>query len=349
MKLALLLYPHSNIRYRASLLQIASEETRLVLRSLGLVSDVAAEEIGGAQFLTFDSGRLLTEREMKMIWQLSSVYMIFLMEDGRILPLESQAPDYIDEDLPLLLKYKGKTNEMFTDSMLTMALASSDFSRNFDAQLVICDPMAGKGTTPLLALRRGFHGIGIEIGRNNVDELAAYMDRYFEFHRIKYKHQQTSLTVRGKNGGTQHKWVFSDSAAHFKDGDTRSFRMICGDTRNALAFLKSGTVHLMVTDLPYGVQTGTAGRDDGLLGTVSQALPGWFDVIRPGGVLCMSFNTHTIRRELLVSETEKAGFSVVETGSLEHWVEQAIERDLVIAKKVSKGSVSDCKKGQNDE
>ena len=63
----------------------------------------------------------------------------------------------------------------------------------------------------------------------------------------------------------------------------------------------------------------------------------------------MSFNTHTIRRELLVSETEKAGFSVVETGSLEHWVEQAIERDLVIAKKVSKGSVSDCKKGQNDE
>lgn len=333
MKLALLLYPHQNIRYRASLLQIAGEEARLVLHALGIGMDVVSETIGGAQFLTFETKRQMSEHDMQMLWQIASVYMIFSMDDKQLLPLPSQAPDYIGEDLPLLLKYKGKTNEMFTDSMLTMALAASDYCRHLDAQLIVCDPMAGKGTTPLLALRRGFHGIGIEIVKANVDEMAAYMDRYFEYHRIKYKHQQSSLTVRGKNGGLQHKWIFSDSADHFKDGDTRSLRMICGDTRNALAYLKSSSVHLMVTDLPYGVQTGTAGKEDGLLGTVSMALPGWFDTLKPGGVLCMSFNTHTIRRDALIAAIQETGFAVVDTGNLEHWVEQAIERDVVIAKK----------------
>ena len=37
--------------------------------------------------------------------------------------------------------------------------------------------------------------------------------------------------------------------------------MICGDTRDALALLRAGSVHLMVTDIPYGVQKGTAGLD----------------------------------------------------------------------------------------
>ena len=194
----------------------------------------------------------------------------------------------------------------------------------------------GKMWNPVRLLLMGGYAFGkmaVEIVKANVDEMAAYMDRYFEYHRIKYKHQQSSLTVRGKNGGLQHKWIFSDSADHFKDGDTRSLRMICGDTRNALAYLKSSSVHLMVTDLPYGVQTGTAGKEDGLLGTVSMALPGWFDTLKPGGVLCMSFNTHTIRRDALIEAIQETGFAVVDTGNLEHWVEQAIERDVVIAKK----------------
>ncbi|MBO5536114.1 MAG: hypothetical protein J6B53_12050 [Clostridia bacterium] len=333
MKLALLLYPHQNIRYRASLLQIALEETRLVFDTLETPTDIHPEEIGGAQFLICQPDRPLSRRELGFLGHLSSVYMIFEVRDEALLPLPAQRPDYIGADLPYLLKYKGKTNEMFTDSMLTMALAASAFSRNYDAQLNVLDPLAGKGTTLLLALRRGYHGIGIEISKSSIEELTAYMNRYFEFHRMKYKYQKSSLTVYGKNGGTQHKWVFSDSADHFKDGDTRSLRMICGDTRNTEAFLKAESVHLLITDLPYGVQMGTAGKQDGILGTVSAALPGWYCVLKTGGTLCMSFNTHTVRREQLTGRLAECGFSIVETGSLAHWVEQAIERDLIIARK----------------
>lgn len=126
---------------------------------------------------------------------------------------------------------------------------------------------------------------------------------------------------------------FSDSAEHFKDGDTRTLRLICGDTREAEALLKPNSVHLMVTDAPYGVQKGTAGRQDSIGGTIAAALPGWFDVLKSGGVLAMSFNTHVTRREGLVRLFEKAGFEIVQTANLEHWVEQAISRDVILARK----------------
>ena len=332
MTYAFLLYPHANIRYRQSLLQLAVQELSMTLSALGREAEVVPQKMGGAMFLTFEAAKL-TERDMRMLSQLASVYMLFEMEDGKLTTLERTHPNYVGEDLPALLKYKGKTNEMFTDTMLTMALAASAFMPVHDSQLVVCDPMAGRGTTLMLALRRGYHGVGIEIGKADVKEAADYMTRYLEFHRIKYKRTDSALTVRGQIGGRENKFVFSDSAEHFKDGDTRTLRLICGDTREAEALLKPNSVHLMVTDAPYGVQKGTAGRRDSIGGTIAAALPGWFDVLKSGGVLAMSFNTHVTRREGLVRLFEKAGFEIVQTANLEHWVEQAISRDVILARK----------------
>ena len=332
MTYAFLLYPHANIRYRQSLLQLAVQELSMTLSALGREAEVVPQKMGGAMFLTFEAAKL-TERDMRMLSQLASVYMLFEMEDGKLTTLERTHPNYVGEDLPALLKYKGKTNEMFTDTMLTMALAASAFMPVHDSQLVVCDPMAGRGTTLMLALRRGYHGVGIEIGKADVKEAADYMTRYLEFHRIKYKRTDSALTVRGQVGGRENKFVFSDSAEHFKDGDTRTLRLICGDTREAEALLKPNSVHLMVMDAPYGVQKGTAGRQDSIGGTIAAALPGWFDVLKSGGVLAMSFNTHVTRREGLVRLFEKAGFEIVQTANLEHWVEQAISRDVILARK----------------
>ena len=332
MTYAFLLYPHANIRYRQSLLQLAVQELSMTLSALGREAEVVPQKMGGAMFLTFEAAKL-TERDMRMLSQLASVYMLFEMEDGKLTTLERTHPNYVGEDLPALLKYKGKTNEMFTDTMLTMALAASAFMPVHDSQLVVCDPMAGRGTTLMLALRRGYHGVGIEIGKADVKEAADYMTRYLEFHRIKYKRTDSALTVCGQVGGRENKFVFSDSAEHFKDGDTRTLRLICGDTREAEALLKPNSVHLMVTDAPYGVQKGTAGRQDSIGGTIAAALPGWFDVLKSGGVLAMSFNTHVTRRDGLVRLFEKAGFEIVQTANLEHWVVQAISRDVILARK----------------
>ena len=332
MTYAFLLYPHANVRYRQSLLQLAVQELAMTLTALGREAEVTPKEMGGATFLTFEAAKL-TERDMRMLSQLASVYMLFGMEDGRLTPIARTHPNYVGEDLPALLKYKGKTNEMFTDTMLTMALAASAFMPVHDSQLVVCDPMAGRGTTLMLALRRGYHGVGLEIGKADVKEAADYMTRYLEFHRIKYKRTDSALTVRGQVGGRENKFVFSDSAEHFKAGDTRTLRLICGDTREAAALLKPNSVHLMVTDAPYGVQKGTAGRQDSIGGTIAAALPGWHNVLKPGGVLAISFNTHVTKRDALIRLMEKAGFEAVQTANLEHWVEQAISRDVILARK----------------
>ena len=332
MTYAFLLYPHANVRYRQSLLQLAVQELAMTLTALGREAEVTPKEMGGATFLTFEAAKL-TERDMRMLSQLASVYMLFSMEDGRLTPIARTHPNYVGEDLPALLKYKGKTNEMFTDTMLTMALAASAFMPVHDSQLVVCDPMAGRGTTLMLALRRGYHGVGLEIGKADVKEAADYMTRYLEFHRIKYKRTDSALTVRGQVGGRENKFVFSDSAEHFKAGDTRTLRLICGDTREAAALLKPNSVHLMVTDAPYGVQKGTAGRQDSIGGTIAAAFPGWHSVLKPGGVLAISFNTHVTKRDTLIRLMEKAGFEAVQTANLEHWVEQAISRDVILARK----------------
>ena len=111
MTYAFLLYPHANIRYRQSLLQLAVQELSMTLSALGREAEVVPQKMGGAMFLTFEAAKL-TERDMRMLSQLASVYMLFEMEDGKLTTLERTHPNYVGEDLPALLKYKGKTNEM---------------------------------------------------------------------------------------------------------------------------------------------------------------------------------------------------------------------------------------------
>ena len=332
MKYAFLLYPHQNVRYRQSLARLAVQELEMTLRALGHESVVALCEMGGAAFLTFEAENL-DRRDLRMLSQAASVYVMFAEEDGRLTPIADSHPAYVGEDMPSLLKYKGKTNEMFTDTMLTMALAASDFMPGHDTPLVVCDPMAGRGTTLMLALRRGYHGWGVEINRADVKEACDYVTRYLEYHRIKHKRSEAGLTVGGRLGGRETRFVLADTAEHFKAGDTRTLRLIQGDTRESLALLRAQSVHLMVTDIPYGVQKGTAGKQDSIAGTLADALPGWHDVLMPGGVLAMSFNTYVTRRDALERLCVRAGFEIVRTADLAHWVEQAINRDVILARR----------------
>ncbi len=333
MRYVFMLYPHANVRYRPSLMMLAKQELTMTLEALKRAAEVTGEYRGGAACLRFEAEKL-TARDMRMLSQLANVYVMFSeQEDGALCPIEPTHPSYVGEDMPALLKYKGKTNEMFTDTMLNMALCASDFMSIHDGQLIVCDPMAGRATTLLLALRRGYHGVGIEISNAEVKEACDFVTRYLEYHKIKHKKQQSALTVRGRTGGRETRFIFSDSAEHFRDGDTRTLRLIQGDTRDAAALLKPESVHLIVTDAPYGVQHGTAGREDGIGGTISAAMPGWRDVLKPGGAMALSFNTHVTKRAQLEAICERAGLTIVRTPSLEHWVEQAISRDVLLAKR----------------
>ena len=335
---AFLLTPHANVRYRASLARIARAELMMMLDALGRAGDsVREDEIGGASVLVLETDRELAKREWALLSQQSSIYMFFACRpDGSLMPLERAHPAYVGEDLASLLKYKGKTNEMFTDALLSMALCASDFASKCGAQLTACDPICGRATTLFLALRRGWHAVGVETDKNDVKEANDFLTRYLEFHHMKHKKTQNALTVRGQMGGRETRYVLSDTAEHFKDGDMRVLRIIQGDTRDLDILVKPASVHVMAADLPYGVQHGAAGGEKNLPRLLERAFPAWHAALMQGGALAVSFNTYVTKRDGLIRMLENAGFEVLRGGvyeELEHWVEQAVNRDVIVAAK----------------
>lgn len=335
MQYAFLLNPHPNARYRASLLQLARAELSMMLGAMGRACEIREESFGGAPFLRLDT-EPFSQREWTLLSQQAGVYMLLRREGEALYPLERTHPAYVGEDMAALLKYKGKTNEMFTDTMISMALCASDFALKGDAKLTLCDPLCGKGTALYLGLRRGWNAAGVDADKSGIKEADDFVSRYLEFHRMKHKRTEGTLTVRGKAGGREAKYVLADTPEHFKDGDTRTLRLIAGDTRDLDVLLRPGSVQIMTADLPYGVQHGPAGKGVSILSLLEKAAPAWLGALAPGGALSVSFNTYVTRRQSVVQALAEAGFDVMEGGAfdaLEHWVEQAVNRDVVIAKK----------------
>ncbi|MCL2810528.1 MAG: SAM-dependent methyltransferase [Clostridia bacterium] len=339
MQYAFLLRPHANPRYLASLQALAEAELALLLAAQQIETGLAWEEMGGAPWLCFECEPLSDE-----VWRLLSLhassYVLAKREGEALIPLARQHPAYIGEDLAALLKYKGKTNELFTDTLLNLALASSDFAARSNEPLHVLDPLCGRGTTLFLALRRGWHAAGTDADKTEIKELNGFFTRYLEYHRLKHKRMESALTVGGKLGGRLTKYEFADTPEHFKAGDVRCLRVICGDTRNAPALLGSSAHHLLVADLPYGVQhtptNAQGGRSRSIESLMREALPAWLKALKPGGAAALSFNTHVTPRSKVAAWMGEAGFQVCEGGYYErlaHWVEQAVNRDVAVGRK----------------
>jgi hypothetical protein len=100
----------------------------------------------------------------------------------------------------------------------------------------------------------------------------------------------------------------------------------------------------VVADLPYGVQHGShaSGRGGGRtlarspLDLLREAAPAWARGLRPGGALGISWNTLVARREDAAAALAAAGLRVLDSApylGFRHRVDQAINRDILIARK----------------
>lgn len=341
MRYAFLLRPHANTRYLASLRILAEAELALLLTAMGIEPRFEWETLGGAPWLCFACDPL-SQEAWRLLSLHASSYVLAAREGETLIPLARQHPEYVGEDLAALLKYKGKTNELFTDMLLNVALASSEYALRSTEPLNVLDPLCGRGTTLFLALRRGWNAAGVDADKSEVKELNDFFTRYLEYHRLKHRRQESALTVRGKLGGRLTRYDFADTSERFKAGETRSLRVILGDTRDTPALCGAEGHHLLVADLPYGVQrapvNGTnarearGGRSSSIESLMRSSLPGWFEALMPGGAAVLSFNTYVTPRSKVADWMREAGFKVCEGGSyerMEHWVEQAVNRDVV--------------------
>ena len=103
---------------------------------------------------------------------------------------------------------------------------------------------------------------------------------------------------------------------------------------------RTGSFDVVVADAPYGVQHGsvtgprTPSRSPREL--LADAIPVWAGVLRRGGALGLSWNTRVLPREDLVTMLVDAGLEPLDGTpflGLAHRVDQAIERDVVVARR----------------
>ncbi|MBP3636787.1 MAG: hypothetical protein J6K13_04440 [Clostridia bacterium] len=335
MKYCFQLLPHANIRYQESLNLLGAAELSCILNALHIDAEVRLEQIGGAPFLCFDAPEL-TPAQLLACSRYSALCFMCQEENGLLRPIDRPDTDYFPRDLAEVLKYKGKTSAVFTHMMINLALTAS---KSFGAEkpVTVLDPLCGRGTTLFVALQCGMNSVGIDMDRKDLKEAADYFSRYLQFHRLKHKLEQGARTVKGQNIPDAI-YTTANSKQAFQAGDTRSLRMLLGDTGCTGALLKKTPADILVADLPYGVQHAPqeGRRPENFPGMLRRVLPSWKDALRPGAGVAISFNSLTLPRTTLIELMEAAGFQVLKEApynDFEHFVEQAVTRDVVVARK----------------
>ncbi|MBP7401946.1 MAG: hypothetical protein KBA30_04960 [Clostridia bacterium] len=294
-------------------------------------------EAGGIGYLRFATREPLGERDRALVARLSFAYALFeLRADSSLLPQERGGERYCDDSIVTILKYTGKTNELFTRMLVNLATWSGAYAE--ESRLSLLDPVAGKGTTLFEGLSAGYDTAGIEIGTKVTAEAAAYLRKYLETGRFKFS--QKVERVSGDNRSFTAQRYHFEIARSKADTEARTLTMVAGPSAHADRYFRKNTFHLLVGDLPYGVQHGavTQEKQDGLTRDAARllhaCLPAWRAVLRPGAALALAFNTLTTRRADIEDELRTHGFTVLDSEpyrAFAHRVDSSILRDVVVA------------------
>lgn len=336
MKYAILLKPNSNIPYFEELKRMCIFEAKIIFNRLGIaLSDYCVDKIGKGHYFKFAIDREMTEVELKDLTHLSFFYTLFVIEEENLFrAIDITEDTYITEDISTRLKYMGKTNEAFTRLLINASLYSTDYYNNENINLL--DPVCGKGTTLYEGLVMGFNAYGVEKNKKSVEELYSYVLRFLKEGRYKHKAMKGKAVINGENLGETIEISIGKSKDEVKKNTGKVLKVMRGDTTDAWKFYKKNSMHLIVGDLPYGVQHMGKDKDakvrnlDNLL---VNSIKSWYKVLKPGGALGLSWNTYTNKREELADILSKHGFDVMDSEAymgFGHRVSQAINRDIII-------------------
>lgn len=313
---------------------LALAELALCLRSLDTpCGQPRAQTVAGARWYCFDAEAALPEGDVRRLSMLSSLYALFAQEGELLRPVTPLRDRPFGEDLSAILKYTGKTNALFTRLMLHIAALSLPYAPQ-DRPISLLDPVAGKGTTLYEALMRGWNASGIEVVSKAAHEAAIYFQKYLETEKWKHKLQKVK-----SYGAPTWQFAFARDKEGLKESPGR-WAMVAGDSRSANRYFGKESFDIVCGDLPYGVAHGNVSggpspsrSPEGLL---RACLPAWHAVLRPGGVLALSWNTLVYSVENMLVMLEYHGFDCLREppyDALGHRVDASIRRDIIVAVK----------------
>ena len=312
---------HNRVYFKAAR-ALALVELELAGKKMSTAPTHLREEIiGGIPYLLFDA-EPLADADILLLSRLSFVYGIFEKKNDSLMPLEKN-PKYFfeDDDIITILKYNGKTNEIFTRLMVNVAA----FFNASKHSLNILDPLCGKGTSLFDGLLCGHNVSGIELDEKIVHEAYIFLKKYLENARCKHSsHQQR----QGMEKYTAKRYQLNLPQTKIE--------FIAGDTRDTGLFYRKNSFDVIVGDLPYGVQHASKKNKDksrNALPLLEEALPAWHKVLKPGGTITLAWNLLLIERVEMESVLEKNGFKLAMLqgdDTFIHRVDQAIMRDLIV-------------------
>mgnify|MGYP001353015890 CR=1 FL=1 len=327
MDLAFALRPHENARYQQAQTMLAGRELRCLMEKYGVVSPIESEKLGGADFLFFTLNDPPPDA-LSFLARHSSLYFAAERENGLLRPLLINRPEYVPAYMPLVLKYKGKTNASFTRLLINLAFCAGE-NKPPDVPTLL-DPMCGRGTTLFSALSDGMNAAGIDGDISELREGLRFSENFFQYEHIPFTAEKSSRTLNKGRSAPQTRMTVG------RGNDQRTLTFILADTRDACPAFPKGGADLLAVDLPYGVQHAPTknGAMDTLPSLLLAALPSWKAALKPGAGAAISFNTLTLKRETISSLLTASGFTVLSEPyeSFEHWVEQAVTRDIIVAR-----------------
>ncbi|WP_158892377.1 TRM11 family SAM-dependent methyltransferase [Amycolatopsis anabasis] len=339
---AILVYPAANRVYTDSSPRLLRAELQ-VFGQTTLTTDlteIGGTKLGGVDYVTFTTADPLSGADLEHLSNLSSLYALFEVTGDALRPLTVSPLDKVDSDLLTIQKYPGKTNELFTKLLLNVtALAADRPDGLLGRPLHVLDPLCGRGTTLNQAMMYGYHATGFETDGKDFDAYGQFIKTWLRTKRFKHTAESGAVRRNKVRLGRRLDVEFGLSKEDYKAGDTRKISYLNCDTLTVDELLRAGSVDLIVTDAPYGVQHGShrsAELSRSPRELLAAAVPVWTRVLRPGGALGISWNTLVAKRSELVEILTRAGLRVCEGGpydEFEHRVDQAILRDLVVAVK----------------
>ena len=196
MRYAMLLKPHPNVRYRQSLQKLALIELECILNAWNVdCEQPRVENLANEPFLVFEAQEM-EEAAWRAVSAHSTICLATrLRDDGALQPIRRIPTGWMPDDLPHVLKYKGKTNADFTYLMLHCARAASAFARE-EGPLRVLDPMCGKGTTLMCAVCENCEAVGVDTDAKAIREAESYLERSLKLHRVKHRHTTGSRRKR---------------------------------------------------------------------------------------------------------------------------------------------------------
>ncbi len=289
-------------------------------------------ELAGQPYLKLELAEPLAPAELADLGGLATLGGIFDCvqrfgdaEGPWLRPRETGFTFALPYDLVVTRRYRGKTNELFTHFLCNVARFSSAFAGRPWRELRVCDPLAGGGTTVFMALALGAHAAGVEHSEQDVTTSAAFLRDYLRQEGIGCELREERFKGLGR------RWSFQIGKRRAGLPEPQQCILALGDTAQAAALLPGFRPHLLVADLPYGVQ-----HEGQLTRLLSSALPAWASMLLPGGVLALAWDATRFGREQMVGQVAAVPGLVVLThppyDALAHRVDRVIRRrDVVLA------------------